>query len=241
MKQFLKSAGFTFLELMCVLLILGITIPLIFFAVTTVISSANHTRVQSDFRDLESECTQMLLENPGLLKSSGRQPKKLLQYFNASETTLALDFSHCGTDENLQRGNSNIKSLKDIKQSSILAIKAEDPWGVPYRLYIQADKLKVANTAESDLELRIFLVSNGENRTGSDKPNFLDVDDICFLIECINGKIRTGYYDAKNNCNEILWYAKDSGDSQLNVDDKDTILNMNYACLPPLEDYETHN
>lgn len=240
MKQFLKSAGFTLLELMCVLLILGITVPLIFFAVTAAISNANHTRVQSDFCDLESECTQILLENPGLLKSEGYQPKKILQYFNASESLLALNFSHCGTDKNLQDGDSSIKTIKDIKQGTILATKAEDPWGIPYKLYIQANKLNVANTAENDLELRVFLVSNGENRTGSNKPNFLDEDDICFLIECINGKIRTGCYDAKSGLNEILWYAKDSSDSQLDINNE-VILNMNYACLPPLEDYETYS
>lgn len=233
--------GFTFVELLLALLIIGALTLIGFFAASAAISSANKTRVQSDFQELESECTLILLENPGVLKATGYQPKAVLSYFTNDSSPLAVDLAHCGSDEELRNGGSDIESIRELNSKSVVGISSTDPWGTPYKIYIQANDLEATGDDKGDAEVRVFIISNGENKQGSDKPNLLDSDDICMLIEDINGKISVGYYNLDPSLEQICWLSKDAkniADVILNTKDPNVILNMNYACLKPVEDNE---
>lgn len=237
-----KTKGFTFVELLCALLIIGILALIATIAVSSAIASANYTRIQSDFQEMESDCTLVMLENPGISKINGYQPKSILSYFVNTESTMAIDFTHCGDNKILRNGGSKIESLQDTTSKMLIGLKSIDPWGTPYRIYVQANDLKATGTGAGDAELRIFVISSGENRKSNDLPNMLDSDDICMLVENVNGKVRVGYHNLVGAPQEeICWMSDDSEDiSACRVDPKNSnaVLNMNYATLEPVKSYE---
>lgn len=70
MKNILKAKkrkGFTLIEMVIALLIIGIVTAIAFFGGEQLIASARDARVTSDFRSFDIAIKQMLLENPDLM------------------------------------------------------------------------------------------------------------------------------------------------------------------------------
>lgn len=109
MKNVLKlkrRKGFTIIEMVIALLIIGIITAIAFFGGGQLIASARDARVTSDFRSFDVAIKQMLLENPDLMSSENT---------DNSETLLNKYLS-----EELQ-----ITSGKSSKK---------DPWGELYQV-----------------------------------------------------------------------------------------------------------
>lgn len=241
-KKLFNKQGFTLIELLAVVLIIGILVTVGAVAISTAIDKTNRTKVDADFSEYMSCLTYSVNANPQLARRTGYQNTDILAALNSNfEPELQIDLEHSGSEDNLINGGSNLVSLRDITEGTIVASKFLDPWGTPYRLYIQANDLSLTgnsakNEDQKDAELRIFIISNGPNTTSGTSANILDSDDIVAMIEYVNGELNTGYYNTgSTGSSNIFWFAQDlmgfDKSKALDTSSSDTILNMNYACL----------
>lgn len=232
-------------ELLGVVVILGILITIGAVAVTSAINSANHTKVKADFKEFETAIKYILTDSPQLAKKTGYQNVDVLRTYNEFvEAELRIDLEHSGNEAALYEGGSNIIALNGLNQGSIVATNYIDPWGTPYKLYVQAENLGLTGnngpgSDSPDAELRVFVISNGPNISGGAASNILDTDDICMMIEYVNGSIRTGFYNTDSTeLTEICWFPNDiQGFDEgrvLDTSNPDTKLNMNLACTRPV-------
>lgn len=241
-KKLFNRKGFTLIELLAVVLIIGILVTVGAVAISTAIDKTNRTKVDADFREFMPCITYSINSDPQIIRKTGYQNADVLYVINSNlEPELQIDLSHCGSDDNLLNGGSNLSSIKDITQSTIVASKYLDPWGTPYRFYVQANDLALTgenskNSEKNDAELRVFVISNGPNTISGKTVNLLDKDDIVAVVECVNGSMRIGYFNTSNtNSSDIFWFLEDirgfDKSKALDTSAPDTVLNMNCACL----------
>ena len=105
-KKLEKRKGFTLVEMVIALLIIGILTAIAFFGGAQLIASARDSRVTSDLRSFDTAIKQMLLENPELM--------------NAENTDGAEDLLNRYLSEELK-----ITSGESEKT---------DPWGKKYKV-----------------------------------------------------------------------------------------------------------
>ena len=171
-----NKKGFTLIELMIVLAIIGILFGIFAAIGTASMQKAKYAVVKTDFKAFSLGFEQACKENQGITNSTADQiigainanldSSLKFQYKDAACTTLAT-------------------TAADFQ--GVLYCQRKDPYGNYYQLYWnQTSLINAFNT-----EIRFTIKSFGPNGKTAATYSSIDTDDVTYMIQMVNGDVKT--------------------------------------------------